>query len=257
MSTADIQARLAEFEADFRKRHGRPIALADTQELPKPVLEMYDQLGRRLSPEERALAQARLEARQAAEMAVKAQAEAEAAVAAEKRAASAGARAREWEAFEANKEAVWRAASSEAREQREEVAAEHGLSASSLTGASTWLKVDEPSGKREQSKEEMIEQFRLERGLSARREELTEEQRQREAAEWSAKGGAEADAFARQEAWTKQNQQSAVAPSKPLVKVLGPVNDPQARKGAATANKKAPVVVRAVPSNVAHAQAVD
>jgi hypothetical protein len=117
--------------------------------------------------------------------------------------------------------------------------------------------VDEPSGKREQSKEEMIEQFRLERGLSARREELTEEQRQREAAEWSAKGGAEADAFARQEAWTKQNQQSAVAPSKPLVKVLGPVNDPQARKGAATANKKAPVVVRAVPSNVAHAQAVD
>jgi len=256
MSTADIQARLADFEADFRKRHGRPIALADAQELPKPVLEMYDQLGRRLSPEERALAQARLEARQAAEMAVKAQAEAEAAVAAEKRAASAGARAREWEAFEANKEAVWRAASSEAREQREEVAAEHGLSASSLTGASTWLKVDEP-GKREQSKEEMIEQFRLERGLSARREELTEEQRQREAAEWSAKGGAEADAFARQEAWTKQNQQSAVAPSKPLVKVLGPVNDPQARKGAATANKKAPVVVRAVPSNVAHAQAVD
>ena len=256
MSTADIQARLAEFEADFRKRHGRPIAFADTQELPKPVLDMYDQLGRRLSPEERALAQARLEARQSAEMTAKAQAEVEAAVAAEKRAAAAAARAREWEAFEANKEAVWRSASSEAREQREEVAAEHGLSASSLTGASTWLKMDEP-GKREQSKEEMIEQFRLERGLSARREELTEEQRQREAAEWSAKGGAEADAFARQEAWTKQNQQSAVAPSKPLVKVLGPVNDPQARKGAATANKKAPVVVRAVPSNVAHAQAVD
>jgi hypothetical protein len=204
MSTADIQARLADFEADFRKRHGRPIALADAQDLPKPVLEMYDQLGRRLSPEERALAQARLEARQAAEMAVKAQAEAEAAVAAEKRAASAGARAREWEAFEASKEAVWRAASSEAREQREEVAAEHGLSASSLTGASTWLKVDEPCGKREQSKEEMIEQFRLERGLSARREELTEEQRQCEAAEWSAKGGAEADALARQEAWTKR-----------------------------------------------------
>ena len=205
MSTADIQARLADFESDFRKRHGRPIALADAQELPRPVLEMYDQLGRRLSPEERAQAQTRLEARQAAETAAKAQAEAEAAVAAEKRAASAGARAREWEAFEANKEAVWRAASSEAREQREEAAAEHGLSAASLTGASTWLKVDEP-GKREQSKEEMIEQFRLERGLSARREELTEEQRQREAAEWSAKGGAEADALARQEAWTKRTQ---------------------------------------------------
>ena len=204
MSTADIQARLAEFEADFRKRHGRPIALADTQDLPKPVLEMYDQLGRRLSPEEQIKALARLEARQSAEMTAKAQAEVEAAVAAEKRAAAAAARAREWEAFEANKEAVWRAASSEAREQREEVAAEHGLSASSLTGASTWLKVDEPSGKREQSKEEMIEQFRLERGLSARREELTEEQRQREAAEWSAKGGAEADALARQEAWTRR-----------------------------------------------------
>ena len=259
MSTADIQARLADFESDFRKRHGRPIALADAQELPRPVLEMYDQLGRRLSPEERAQAQTRLEARQAAETAAKAQAEAEAAVAAEKRAASAGARAREWEAFEANKEAVWRAASSEAREQREEAAAEHGLSASSLTGASTWLKVDEP-GKREQSKEEMIEQFRLERGLSARREELTEEQRQRETAEWSAKGGAEADALARQEAWTKRTKQrnlQSAAPSKPLVKVLGPVNDPQARKGAATANKKAPMVVRAVPSNVAHAQAVD
>ena len=203
MSTADIQARLAEFEADFRKRHGRRIALADTHELPKPVLEMYDQLGRRLSPEEREKAQARLEARQAAVMAAKAQAEAEAAVADEKRAAAAAARAMEWETFQANKEAVWRAASSEAREQREEAAAEHGLSASSLTGASTWLKVDEP-GKREQSKEEMIEQFRLERGLSARREELTEEQRQREAAEWSAKGGAEADALARQEAWTKR-----------------------------------------------------
>ena len=181
------------------------------------------------------------------------------AMADEKRAAAAAARAMEWETFQANKEAVWRAASSEAREQREEAAAEHGLSASSLTGASTWLKVDEP-GKREQSKEEMIEQFRLERGLSARREELTEEQRQREAAEWSAKGGAEADALARQEAWTKRTKQrnlQSAAPSKPLVKVLGPVNDPQARKGAATANKKAPMVVRAVPSNVAHAQAVD
>jgi len=259
MSTADIQARLAEFEADFCQRHGRSVALSDVPQLPKPVLEMYDQLGRRLSPEDRAKAQERLEARQAAERAAQALAEAQATAEAEKRAAAVAARAKEWEAFEANKEAAWRAAASAAREQREEVAAEHGLRAASLTGASTWLKVDEEPARQTQTKAEMIEQIRLERGLRARPDELTVELIQHEAAEWSAKGGAEADALAREEVCTARAKQqpSAASTKKPLVKVLGPANNPQRRNGTATV-KEAPVVVRAVPIHLPKAaQAVE
>jgi len=258
LTTDEIKARLTRFETEFRERYRRPIALSDCKDMPQPVLDMYNEIGRRLTPEQRAEAEERLKAKQAAAKQVAAEEE-------EKRAAAAAVRAKEWETFEANKDALWREASSAARDQRSEVAAAHGLSERTLSGAATFVRdVDEGEPKRNPTlnptREEFIEQKRLERGLSARPGEPTEEEKQRELDEFAAKGGAAADAVAQAEAWTKRMgadeppKSSSNAPArgqKPLVEVLGPCNN-RHRSGSQRSFSEPVVVVSAAakPSTI-------
>ena len=54
MSTEDIKAMLTEFEKRWRSKYGRGISMADANQLPVQILALYDQMGRRLTPEQRA-----------------------------------------------------------------------------------------------------------------------------------------------------------------------------------------------------------
>lgn len=206
LSTEEIKSRLAQFEKDFRKRHGRAVALTDARELPQPILEMYETLGRRLNPEERAQAQERMQAKEAATAQANAEAAAAAAEEQDQRAAAAKAREREWADFEANKERLFHEASSEARDQRSEYAALCGVSGRSLSGAASWVKDDEPPKPRAPTKAEYLEQARLQHGLPpARTDGPTEEELEMEEHAFFAKGGAEADLAAREErAWEQR-----------------------------------------------------
>jgi len=206
LTYAEVKAKIHEFRAQWYRRHGREVSLADAKAglLPTVVLELYDRLGSLLSPEQIQQDVERARAREAAakEEAAKKEAEAEA-----RAAERAKERAKEWEEFEQNRETLWKSAATEAQDQREE-AAGGKLGALALTGASTWVKVDEPP-KRSAShptKEEYLQQMRDAFGMTSGPEDQTEALR--EEAEWAAKGGAEADEAARQEAWARAEAQT-------------------------------------------------
>ena len=255
-----IKARLAEFENDFAKRFGRRVTMADAPELPKPVLDLYDQLGRRLNPEERQKAEERLQAKKDAAQEETREAAAAAAAEADRKAAAATAREQEWADFELNQESVWKAAASEAKEQREAVAHENGLSSGRLlSGAATWKYEEVFKPEMNPTKEQYIEEARLARGLTARPGMQTEEEMEAEEAEWAAKGGDEADRVEREAAAptaagpapapTAASDGSTAGASpppspptaelvKPVVKVLGPCAKPNGQQPRAFAVAK-------------------
>lgn len=165
MTIEHVKEELLAFQASWYKQHHRPVKPSDTPALPRRIAELYDELGRRLTPEQVAADQAKAKARQVAEDECAAKREAEVAAAAAQRKAIAEARAKEWEEFEKNKEAAWRAAKGEAEDQREEVADEKGVSSIALTGASTFVKIDQGEKDTRLTSEQYIEQCKADFGL--------------------------------------------------------------------------------------------
>jgi hypothetical protein len=212
MSTELIKDVIYQFQADFFKRYGRPVSMDDAKHgrLPVPILELYDELGSRLSPEQQAAdrerAEARAAAREKAEADAHAAAIAKAAADTERVAAVKAAREREWAEFEANKEAAWASAAREAHEQREEVAGSAGVLA--LSGASTFVLADEPP-RRQPTKEEYLRQMRDEFGIPSPEDGPSAAERAAERAEeqaWARNGGDEADDLASRDAWQRRQQ---------------------------------------------------
>jgi len=205
MTTGTITTILHNFERAWRARNGRALTLADAKELPEQILALYDQIGKRLTPEERAAANRKLEQRHAEATAARSAEEA-------KHKAAEAARAKEWQSFEASKETAWSSAVVAAREQREEAAVSAGLDASgavrSLSGAASWVKPDEHPKACGPTREAYLSAALDEFGLSqVDPNELTEEERRQEALEWGRRRGAAADEIAGREAWaTKQGR---------------------------------------------------
>ena len=206
MSYEMIKERLYTFQQQWWARHGRRVTPEDERagRVPVPIINLYTELGKRLTPEQVAADKARVEARQAAEKEAAAKAKADADAAAEADAARIAsckeARAKEWEEFEAGREAAWRSATTDARDQRVEAAGEVGAKA--LTGAATWVHVDEGTKDSRPTREEYLQQAMDEFGLRVEKDEAG---LAAEAAQWERGGGAEADAVAQREAW-KQRQ---------------------------------------------------
>jgi len=203
MTTETITTILRNFEHAWKARNGRALTLADAKDLPEQILALYDQIGKRLHPEELAAANRKLEERYAEAAAARAAEEA-------KRKDAEAARAREWQEFEANQQAAWSSAVVAARDQREEAAVSVGLDASgatrSLSGAATWVKPEEQPKAGGPTREEYLSAALDEFGLAeVDPSALTEEERRQEASEWGRKGGAAADEAARREAWTTRN----------------------------------------------------
>lgn len=208
MTYAEVKAKVLEFQAQWYRRHGREVSLNDAKAglLPTPVLELYDRLGSLLSPEQLAEDAERKRARDAAakEVATTKEAEAEA-----KDTQRAALRAKEWEEFERSKESHWTSAASEAKDQREEVAGS-AIGALALTGASTWVKVEEAPLKSGPTKEAYLQQMRDAFGIRGSQDADAAETL-REELEWTAKGGTEADEVARREAWAQAEAQAVEA----------------------------------------------
>jgi len=191
MSTAEIKEMLLAFETRWRAKYGCAVTLADQKDLPQQILALYDQIGRRLNPEERAAANALWETKKNA-----AKAEAEAAAA--KRAAIEETRAKQWAEFDAHKNTLWKSAVGDARNQREAVAVEAGVSALDLTGAATFVKPPDVERDSRPTREQYIQQACDERGLVLLDPtKLTEEEKDAEHAQWVKRGGAAADEAAR------------------------------------------------------------
>merc|ERR1719453_801427 len=165
MSMEDIKAELLELQAAWFRQHCRPVKPSDAPALPQRVCQLYDELGRRLTPEQVAIDQAKAKARQSAEAELDSKRQAEAAEVAARRKAAEEARAKEWEEFEQNREAAWKAAKGEAEDQREEVAEGEGVSAIALTGASTFVKIDQGERDTRPTREQYIEQCKADFGL--------------------------------------------------------------------------------------------
>jgi hypothetical protein len=165
MTTEQVKETLLRFQAHWFSRHGRPVALSDARDgrLPRPVMELYDELGKRLSPEQLAHDQQRAQAKAEAMKAQQAQREAQQQQEQQQRAAAQAARAQEWEVFEKNKDAAWKSAAAEAKDQREEVA---GAGALALTGAASWVKLDDNKSTGT-TREEYLEQVRADFGLAS------------------------------------------------------------------------------------------
>ena len=200
LSTAEVHAHLNRFRASFHKQHGRPIRESDSKDLPEQILALFDQVGRRLTPEQLEAANARLEAQRASDREKAAQAAAE-------RAAALEARAHEWAAFEANKERLWRSAVGDAKDQRLEVAQAVGLARpESLSGAASLCKVDVAPPSAQPTREQFIEQALDLNGL---RFVADPKEAPGEADEWRRNGGDEADMAATREAWLAKNGPSS------------------------------------------------
>lgn len=165
MAMEQIKEELLSFQASWFQQHGRPVKPSDTPELPRRVCELYDELGRRLTPEQVAIDQAKATARATAEADLVAKREAEVTKAAARHEAAKQARAKEWEEFETSKDQLWKAAKAEAEDQREEVASGEGVSAIALTGASTFVKIDEGMKDTRPTREQYIEQCMSDFGL--------------------------------------------------------------------------------------------
>ena len=204
LPTDEIKRRLEDFAASFKKRHGRPIALSDAKDLPVQIMALYDQLGRRLSPEERAKTDELMATK-------KAEAAAAAAAKAAERDAFEAARAKRWAEFEENKDALWASASSEAKEQRVEAADEAGLDVSALAGAASFVKLDEgamptPS---HPTREEYLQQALDAHGFKFVPDGPSEEEKREEATAWARAGGADADDAARRDQWAAASGSAA------------------------------------------------
>jgi len=165
MTLEEIKETLLGFQAEWYKMYRRPVQPSDTPQLPRQICELYDELGKRLSPEQVASDVERSKARKAAAMELAAQRAAEADAIAKREAEAAEARAKEWEEFEKNKEVAWRSAAAEAAEQRGEAAEVKGVSALSLTGASTFVKVDEGERDTRPTREQFIQSCKDDFGL--------------------------------------------------------------------------------------------
>ena len=206
MTYEQLTERLLEFQKQWWARYKRKITPEDEAAglVPPPVQLLYNELGKRLSPEQLAKDQELKQERdaKAAEEAAKAAAEKEAAAA--KRAEAEAARAKEWEEFEKNKEAAWTSAAAEAKDQRVDAAGSE-LGAMALSGAASWVKIDEPP-KREggaMTREEYIQGAMAEFGIVADDAEEKEERRL-EREKWKREGGRAADEAAKEEAWRKK-----------------------------------------------------
>ena len=215
LTTDELKRRISEFEADFMSQNGRRVALTDAPRLPKEMLALYDQLGRRLNPEEVAKAQALWRSKEAAAK----EAEAAAAREAARRASADEARAREWAEFEANQADMWKSAVSSARDQRSEVAEFAGIAAHELSGAASMVRPPDVQKPSAPTRAEYIQQVLDSRGLIVQ-EGPTQEEQEEEEARW-AKDGADADAVARAEAWEKAEAERLQCKSAGLSEVDG------------------------------------
>lgn len=206
MSYEMIKERLITFQHQWYARHGRKVTPEDEQagRVPVPILQLYNELGKRLSPEQVASDQAASKERAAAEAEAAAKVAAEAAAEAATRAAADAeakeARAKEWATFEATKEAAWKSSTTEAKEQRVD-AAGSALGERALSGAASMVYVDEGTRDSRPTLEEYIQQAREEFGLVTH-DDGTEAAE--EAAQWAARGGAAADEVAFRDAWDKK-----------------------------------------------------
>lgn len=165
MTMEQIKETLLSFQAEWYKMYRRPVRPSDTPQLPQQICELYDELGKRLSPEQVAKDIEQSKARKAAAVEQAAQRAAEADAAAKRQAEAAEARAKEWEEFEKNKDAAWKSAAAEAADQRDEAADAKGVSALSLTGASTFVKVDEIERDTRPTREQFIQSCKDDFGL--------------------------------------------------------------------------------------------
>ena len=165
MTVQQIKDTLLSFQAEWFRMYRRPVQPSDTPQLPQQICELYDELGKRLSPEQVAADLEKSKARKSAEAQQAAQRAAEADATARRQAEAAEARAKEWEEFEKNKDAAWKSAAAEAADQREEAAEVKGVAAVSLTGASTFVKVDEAERDSRPTREQYIQSCKDDFGI--------------------------------------------------------------------------------------------
>ena len=114
-----------------------------------------------------------------------------------------GGGAKRWADFEANKDSLWASASSEAKQQRAEAALDAGLDAAQLSGAASWVKLDDghrPSASNP-TRDEYLQQALDAHGYKFVPDGPSEEERQEEAAAWRRGGGDAADETAGREKW--------------------------------------------------------
>ena len=212
MSYDMLKERLTTFQHQWYARHGRRITPEDEKagRVPIPVIMLYNELGKRLSPEQVAadLEASKARAAAEAEVAAKAAAEAETAAAAkaEAEAAVREARDKEWAAFEASREDAWKSATMEAKDQRIDVAGKAGGLA--LSGAASFLKPDDCIKDSRPTLEEYVQQCR-EEFFGPQEEDNSEAIAEAEG--WRRGGGAEADAIAFREAWEKKQADESAA----------------------------------------------
>ena len=200
--------RLQRFEADWKAAHGGKLPAA--AEIPTEVADLYE-LYFSQRPQAAAAAAARARAR----------AEDEATDAAQK-AARAAARAQEWSAFEESKGKAWSEARAQVWEQRAEVVGGSADAARALSGAATFLKEEEappPAAGREAYLQQMRDKLGIAQpqetdpdaewavtrragGARGGRDGAAEFDAAERCA-WAARGGAAADAAAREEAWAE------------------------------------------------------
>jgi len=197
-----LKEHLMAFQAEWFRKYGRRITPADEEAglVPQPVQIMYHELGKRLSPEQLEHDQQMKAKREAAEAEAAAAAAAEAEAAAKARAEAEAARAKEWEAFEVNRDNLWAAASAEAKDQRIEAAGGSEAGAKALSGAASWAKPEDVTRDSRPTIEEYLQQARDEFGIPSVDEEEAA-MRAEEAVKWARDGGDAADAVARREAW--------------------------------------------------------
>jgi hypothetical protein len=207
-----LKERLLRFQTEWWQKHGRKVTPEDmaTGLVPGEVICMYNEIGKRLTPEQQAQDVEQKAAREARAAARKAEDEARQAAAAEKRAedearldAAAETREEEWAAFEANKEDEWTSAKAAAKDQRVEAAGGSAIGAHVLSGAASFVKPAEMATKTGPTWEEYVQQARDDFGLRDDDDDEASAQ-QAEALRWARDGGAAADELAQREAWQKQ-----------------------------------------------------
>jgi len=208
LSTEEIQEKLLGFQAQWWAHHRRKLTAEDAGNglVPTPVLALYDELGKRLTPEQVAADQELKKKREAAAKQAAAKTEADVAALAAQRAAIEDARAKEWAEFHANKEAAWKSAASEAHDQRKEAAGGGSFGARALSGAASFVKTESVQKSGGPTREEYLQQAMDDFGIRGEDEDHAAERRREEEAQWARGGGADADAVARLEAWRSAEQ---------------------------------------------------
>ena len=206
MTYDELKERLHDFQAQWWARYKRRITPDDERSglIPAPVLRMYGEIGKRLTPEQLAKDQELKREREAAAAQAAAAAAAEAAALAAKHAEGREARAKEWAEFELNKETAWRAATTEAKDQRIEAAGDE-ICSNALTGAASWVKVDDQRQSSAPTREEYIRQAMDDFGISVEEDHAALAQEEQK---WARARGAKADEAATQERWAQAEAQT-------------------------------------------------